>query len=297
MTLLVANSAAMEALPLCLNELVTEVVAVVISVSAVLAFGEIIPQAVCTGPSQIKIASTVAPVTKFLMMISAFISFPLGKILDLLLGEHGKSRYCNNDLKALIELHSEKALKDIMENGQEDGIGLNVAQTQLINGTIDLISTKAESVMKTYDQVTAVSSDQVVDEDFIKMVNSLGFSRYPVYRGANRNLIIGILLVKRLVGVAAGNKTVGELGLKLRKPLVISPAMCLTDLLVEFEKGRSHLAIVTEQTEAFKTFLGINLRNSVEIPTNFEGNSKVLADSKILGIVTLEDVMEKALGG
>lgn len=52
-TLLLANAAAMEALPIFLDALVPAYAAVIISVTAVLIFGEIIPQAVCTGPSQI----------------------------------------------------------------------------------------------------------------------------------------------------------------------------------------------------------------------------------------------------
>lgn len=40
----------MEALPIFLDRLVSAVMAVVISVTAILFFGEIIPQAICTGP-------------------------------------------------------------------------------------------------------------------------------------------------------------------------------------------------------------------------------------------------------
>ena len=50
-TLLLCNAAAMEALPIFLDAIVPSVLAIVISVTAVLFFGEIIPQAVCTGPN------------------------------------------------------------------------------------------------------------------------------------------------------------------------------------------------------------------------------------------------------
>lgn len=50
-TLLLFNALCMETLPLFLDKMVPEVWAVLISVTAILAFGEIIPQAVCTGPS------------------------------------------------------------------------------------------------------------------------------------------------------------------------------------------------------------------------------------------------------
>jgi len=50
-TLLLCNALAMEALPLALEKSgLGSIGSLLISVTAVLAFGEIIPQAVCTGP-------------------------------------------------------------------------------------------------------------------------------------------------------------------------------------------------------------------------------------------------------
>jgi metal transporter CNNM len=63
-TLLISNAAAMETLPIFLNYLVPEYLAIIISVTLVLTFGEIIPQAICTGPDQVKIAAYLAPFTK-----------------------------------------------------------------------------------------------------------------------------------------------------------------------------------------------------------------------------------------
>ena len=50
-TLLLCNALAMEALPLFLDRVVSPPIAIIISVTAVLTFGEIIPQALCTGES------------------------------------------------------------------------------------------------------------------------------------------------------------------------------------------------------------------------------------------------------
>ena len=47
-TLLFGNAVAMEALPVFLDRLVPSYVAIIISVTAVLMFGEVIPQAICT---------------------------------------------------------------------------------------------------------------------------------------------------------------------------------------------------------------------------------------------------------
>ena len=49
-TLLLCNAAALETLPIFLGKMVPEHIAIIISVTAVLFFGEIIPQAICIGP-------------------------------------------------------------------------------------------------------------------------------------------------------------------------------------------------------------------------------------------------------
>ena len=66
-TLLLANAFAMETLPLFLDAIMPAVAAIIVSTSAVVIFGEIVPQAYCTGPNQIKIARAMAPIIKFLM--------------------------------------------------------------------------------------------------------------------------------------------------------------------------------------------------------------------------------------
>ena len=50
-TLLLCNAACLETLPIYLNKAVTEAAAIIFSVAGVLVIGEIIPQAICTGPN------------------------------------------------------------------------------------------------------------------------------------------------------------------------------------------------------------------------------------------------------
>jgi metal transporter CNNM len=87
-TLLLCNALAMEALPLFLDKVVPSAIAILISVTAVLIFGEIVPQALCTGESQIKIAVIFCPIVTLLMWLTFPISWPIGKLLDAVMGEH-----------------------------------------------------------------------------------------------------------------------------------------------------------------------------------------------------------------
>ena len=55
----------------------------------------------------------------------------------------------------------------------------------------------------------------------MKKLRSIGYSRIPVYRGDNKHDIIGVLLMKQLVGVNPQGKRVKNLRLNLRKPLIV----------------------------------------------------------------------------
>merc|ERR1719359_1611944 len=85
-TLLLMNSLANEALPLFLDAIVPSWLAVVLSVSLVLMFGEIIPSAIFTGKSQLSMAA------KFAGMVSCFqwllypVAVPIARLLDCCLG-------------------------------------------------------------------------------------------------------------------------------------------------------------------------------------------------------------------
>eukprot|EP00591_Stephanopyxis_turris_P005262 CAMPEP_0195522164 /NCGR_PEP_ID=MMETSP0794_2-20130614/20080_1 /TAXON_ID=515487 /ORGANISM="Stephanopyxis turris, Strain CCMP 815" /LENGTH=664 /DNA_ID=CAMNT_0040651855 /DNA_START=117 /DNA_END=2111 /DNA_ORIENTATION=+ len=87
-TLLLLNSISNEALPLFLDKLVPGYVAVIISVTLVLIFGEIIPSAVFTGPNQIPMAAHMAPVVRCAMLLLSPVAVPIAKALDAILG-HG----------------------------------------------------------------------------------------------------------------------------------------------------------------------------------------------------------------
>ena len=87
-TLLLCNAGAMETLPIFLDKILPEWAAILVSVTAVLTFGEILPQAICTGPSQVKIAEWLCPIVKLLMWITMPLSWPIGKLLDKWMGEH-----------------------------------------------------------------------------------------------------------------------------------------------------------------------------------------------------------------
>ena len=105
-TLLLVNAAASEALPLCLNAIMPEYVVIVVSVTLVLVFGEILPSAVFTGPRRVRLASACVPFVWALMWLTAPLSWPMARALDRVVGEdHASTRLDRAQIGTLIGLH------------------------------------------------------------------------------------------------------------------------------------------------------------------------------------------------
>lgn len=212
----------MESLPIFLDQLVPAWMAIILSTTAVLIFGEVIPQAICTGPSQIEIASMMSPVVKFLIFICFPICWPIGKILDRVLGLHGNPRFGKKDLKALIELHEIKKC-DPAHPGHGDTGELTREEIKIITSTIDLRDVTAKMRMIPMDKVFMLDQDKVINQDLLRKIGRRGHSKIPIFSGGDRNKISGILTAKGLmIGQNFLGKTVKDSGLKIEMPLIIA---------------------------------------------------------------------------
>lgn len=360
-TLLLSNAAAMEALPIYLHYLVPEWAAILVSIILVFFMGEVIPQALCTGPNQIKIASKSAPLTKILILILYPANEPIAWALDKLLGVHSRSRLMNNDLRILIELHTHSALKRmnlhqddqgahiktdssppkkatkeefgiISESHEDDSsislskpldlpmkrkpidnenfdnpssnrsgglddFGLNEEQANLMVSAIEMKDKCAKDVMISITKTYMISYDDPLDNVRLSVIIERGFSRIPVYASNNVNDILGLVRIKKLIGLdLSEKKSMRQMGIQLSKPLVISPKMNLLDLLKEFKKGKSHMAFITDNVRELQIKLGLNRSNSVKGGNQSQSKQKAnQAEISLIGIVTLEDVIEKMI--
>jgi CBS domain containing-hemolysin-like protein len=104
-TLLLLNSLANECLPLFLDAIVPTGVAILLSVSFVLLFGEILPSAIFTGPNQLRIASALTPLVRGAMLLLYPVAWPISRLLDAFLGEEHPERFNKAELRALVKLH------------------------------------------------------------------------------------------------------------------------------------------------------------------------------------------------
>jgi len=83
-TLILFNSIANEALPLVLDQVFSQLVACMVSVSLVIFVSEILPITLFTGPRQVEMVSFLVPLVRFLLTICYPITKPVALLLDQL---------------------------------------------------------------------------------------------------------------------------------------------------------------------------------------------------------------------
>lgn len=312
-TLLIINAIANEALPIFIEELVPGYAAVGLSVCSVLVFGDILPTAVFSGPHKIKLSSFFVPLMKFLMCLLTPIALPISLFLDWILGHRDQS-YDRNQFTALvrinyeerrrmIEAHDDTDVESSTDDDDEKKIRLlksksstrqiGMDEVLLMEGALSLRSKRVNDIMKPMNQVFVLPDDTTLNKEMMLKIYVSGHSRIPVYtRKPSGNLgisevklIKGVLLSKQLMLVESqDNKLLSSI--PLQQPICVSPDMHLVNLLQDFQQKRvsfkgGHLAIVCRDP-----FLATNA---------MDGGSPIPKDAGVLGIVTLEDVMEALL--
>eukprot|EP00768_Dysnectes_brevis_P000916 gnl/Dysnectes_brevis/1212_a1355_2454.p1 GENE.gnl/Dysnectes_brevis/1212_a1355_2454~~gnl/Dysnectes_brevis/1212_a1355_2454.p1 ORF type:complete len:415 (+),score=110.01 gnl/Dysnectes_brevis/1212_a1355_2454:20-1264(+) len=254
-TLLLSNALAMEALPIELDKIFSPTVSIIISVTAVLVFGEVIPQALCKAHA-LKIGAATAPITSALMTITFPISYPMGKALDKLL-PHQDTVWDAARMNQLALISSGKAnatpsnirigqtgvLPSNPDGDQHHDVdehqGLTECEAFLVNGVLGAASMTARDVMTPIDDVLTVQDDSDIDQATLDTIRERGYSRIPIKHGSD---IIGTVFARDMVGLDAPFP-VQTLPMSLELPRVDS--MCpLPELVQILRPGFSNLAVV-----------------------------------------------------
>ena len=282
-TLLLFNSVANEALPIFLNELVPSWAAVLISVTLILLFGEILPTALFTGPSQLIIASKFTSLVYFLQLVFWPIAYPMSLALDNYFGLDESEMYSRDEISAMVHLHSRSGYSTVYDpsasgcEGSEDEAPLNDSEVEVITGVLGLAKRTTKDVYIPWDKVNILSSDQILDKVTIEAIDKVGHSRLPVCSGPSRTHIIGYLLVKKLININP-DMAVPLMALSLNDPLIVDVNSSLLNVLKLFQSGHSHMALVSKKPD-----LLLKYYTKKEAPT---------VDCAPIGILTLEDIIE-----
>ena len=273
-TLLLANAAAVESMPLFLDRISNPVTAIVISVTAVLLFGEVIPQAICTRYG-LAIGSYLSPFVYFLVGITFPISWPISKLLDCLLGtEHG-TFFRRAELKALVEFHKTEQV----EANEEP---LSPDEAMIIQGALSMTDKFVKQICTPKEYIFYISLDSTLNSELMDKIIKRGHSRIPVLDKENEKFV-GMLLVKNLIKIDPDKnllvRDVFNSGYK-RTIYAVTGDTMLYDCLNLFQATKSHLFIVVSHQFGLADNQAKPLDSTCDL---------------FIGIVTLEDVIEELI--
>ena len=205
-------------------------IAVAGSTFGIVIFGEIIPQALCSRHG-LSVGAKTMFLTKMFMFLTFPLSFPISKILDLILGEEIGTKY---DRQRLIEL---------LRVADHD---LDDKQVNMLGGALALKDKCVKQIMTPIKDAYMLPLETTLNFKTIYEIKSSGHSRIPVYQG-DQDKIVYILMAKDLLFVDPdGEKALEEICKYYEKPFIVTESKKQLDIMLdEFRTGeKGHLAIV-----------------------------------------------------
>ncbi len=159
-------------------------------------------------------------------------------------------------------LVTEEELRALIKISAEEDI-LQKEKYKMLSKVFDFNETIVKNVMTPKKDIVAIDINSGFD-DIVEKVLESGYSRLPAYKD-NPDNIIGIINMKDLLNLSV-NRSLVVLQDIIYPAVIFPDTKKVSDLLKEFQKGHTHLGIVTD------------------------------AKGKLAGIVTLEDLLEEIVG-
>ncbi|XP_049531115.1 unextended protein isoform X1 [Anopheles darlingi] len=260
-SILLGNVLVNSTFTILLDSLTSGLVAVICSTIAIVIFGEITPQAICSRHGLAVGAKTIV-ITKFVMCITFPLAYPTSKILDYLLGEEIGNFYNRERLKELVKV----------TNDMND---LDKDEVNVIAGVLELRKKTCSDVMTRLEDAFMLSYDTILDFETVTEIMKSGFSRIPVYEGDRQN-IVALLYIKDLAFVDPDDNT----------PL---------KTVIEYYRNQCHFVFYDQTLDVmFKEFKeGHKGHMAFVHRVNSEGEGDPFYET--IGLVTLEDVIEELI--
>jgi CBS domain containing-hemolysin-like protein len=158
----------------------------------------------------------------------------------------------------------EHEIQELLEEGEEHGL-ISSLEERMINAIFGFRDTRAAEIMTPAAEIISFEICTPVSE-IIEVVIEEGFTRIPSYR-ENSDRIIGILHAKDLLRICVrGSEYDDNLEPYLNNADFVSEDKPIGELLKEFQKNKTHMAIVMDEFGAVR------------------------------GLITLEDILEEIVG-
>ncbi len=193
----------------------------------------------------------------WLLRTMIFVTYPLAKPIQLLL-----DRMFGNDRPDLHTRHELGLL--ISEHLGTKESELDEDEVEIIKGALQLSEKRVGSIMTPIEHVAWLKPTDIIDDKLIDDIKATGHSRIPIFN-ASKTLCFGVLLVKELVDIDFDEDPQRVDELRLYPTQAVGSMTALDTMFRKFISAQSHLIPVEK-------------------------------DDVIVGIVTIEDLLEEILG-
>ena len=156
-------------------------------------------------------------------------------------------------------------IKTMADVGEAQG-SIEEQERALIHSIVEFGETSVREVMVSRVDMIALGEEATLDEA-LALIRASGHSRFPLYRDHLDN-VLGVVYAKDLLPHIgdAPDRPAPDWAAIARRPLYVPPAKPLDDMLADFQRTNTHLALVVDE---------------------YGGTA---------GLVTLEDLLEEVVG-
>ena len=137
---------------------------------------------------------------------------------------------------------TEEEIRLLVAESTEQGV-LDADEQAMVNRVLRLGDRTVDSVMTPRMRIAWLDMNAPLEEN-LEVLRDTSYSRYPVYRGDESD-IVGVMEVKNLLGGIATGKL--ELFRVLAKPLYVPGTARALDLLEEFRDAETPMALVVDE--------------------------------------------------
>lgn len=238
-TLLVGNVAINAALSIFLGSIASGFTAGLVATGLIVIFGEITPQAVFSRYALMLGAKTAWVVRTFIFVLYP-ITRPIAWVLDKTLGDELPTIYSKEELMKIFEEHEEAAASDV-----------KAEEERIVKGALTFSDENVGDVMTPRAVVKLIDASEKITEELLDQFSKDGFSRIPVYKNKEDN-IVGIIYLKHLLKRGTLNKRAGDVADK--KVAFVEENDSLADVFNGILQKRVHILVVKNE---FGTFSGL----------------------------------------
>jgi putative hemolysin len=148
---------------------------------------------------------------------------------------------------------TEEEIRHLVTESHEQGV-IDEDERNMLNRVLRLGERAADSLMTPRTRVVWLDAEASIEEN-LQTMRETPFSRYPVYRGDDTE-VLGVLEVKTLAGRACADN--GELLRTLRPALFVSEATNALKLLEIFREEQQTLALVVDEYGDIQGMVSVN---------------------------------------